>query len=222
MSSRQRLPGSAIALIAGAFTFGAAEADASAGNLFLYSPVGPGQGESVFGVGGRVYLFIPTFDLHYVRGLTDYLDLYFDLNSLVVINQVDLGLRARLVGDASSRFSMALKAAANPTFLFLKFRDAEPVSFAATPGIVFGFGGPTTQFTVGFDLPIYFGSAGFAAGESGAPPGSKVQLVGRPNIGVEWRVGDSANMYIQASSLIGFSDSVSDFVGPIVGIGAAG
>ncbi|MBI2377143.1 MAG: hypothetical protein HYV07_24290 [Deltaproteobacteria bacterium] len=201
------------------------EGGASGTRLFLFSPVGPGQGNGVIGMGGKVFLFLPTYDLHYVRGLLDQLDLYFDLNTLVVINAVDLGLRVRAVGDADAGFALGIKAGVSPLFAFLSLGDAGTagaVSFAATPGLVVSFGGRSTQFTLGFDLPIYFGSAGFVAGGEASSTGtsSDITLVGRPAASIEWLVGSTTNMYIQASGLISFA-SVGGFFGPIVAIGAA-
>src|SRR5262245_53670433 len=62
-------------------------------SYFIVSPFGPGEGFGTIGMGGRVYLIIPTYDLNYVRGLTDEFDFVLNINTLGVITFADIGLR---------------------------------------------------------------------------------------------------------------------------------
>lgn len=192
---------------------------------FTFSAVGPGQGNGTIAMGGRVYLIIPTYDLHYIRGLTDRLDFVFDLATLGIISEAGLSLRFRLLGDLGSGFALGVKAGVTPAFVFVAAASnaAGGVAFAATPGLVASFGSRTTQFSLALDAPIYFGAAAFATGDgdsgTGASSGTTVTL--RPAATIEFPVSDTTNMYVQASGLVFTESEASGFFGPILAVGAS-
>ncbi len=192
-------------------------------SLFIFSAIGPGQGHGTIGMGGRVYLFVPTYDLHYVRGLTNSLDFFFSLNSLAIINLADIGLRFRLFGDPDSGFSFALKGSATPFVFFIGVggTGAAATAIGATPGALVSFGGRSVQFTFSFDVPIFFGGAFIASGSGSSSSGSNFQVteVFRPAATIEFPASvNSTNMYVQAAAYISNS---GQFFGPILAVGAA-
>ncbi|MCK6545210.1 hypothetical protein L6R52_05025 [Myxococcota bacterium] len=191
---------------------------------FVFSAIGPGAGNGTIAMGGRVYLILPTYDLHYIRGLTDRLDFVFDLSTLGVISEAGLSLRFRLLGEQDSGFALGVKAGVTPLFAFIAAADnaAGGVAFAATPGLVASFGSRTTQFSLGLDAPIYFGAAAFATGDdsgSGSTSGTTVTL--RPAATIEFPVSATTNMYVQASGIVFTESEASGFFGPILAVGAA-
>lgn len=193
-------------------------------SYFLFSPIGPGAGNGTIGMGGRVYLVIPTYDLNYVRGIGDAFDFVLNLNSLGVISIADIGVRFRLVGEPDSGFSMALKAAGTPVVFFIAVGGdtAGGFFFGLTPGVAFGFGSRSTQFTIGFDVPIFLGSAGFVTGDgdSRTESSSGVATVLRPSATIEFGVSEGLNMYVQASAYVA-TEGEGGFIGPILAVGAA-
>lgn len=195
-----------------------------AGHRFVFSAVGPGEGHGAVGLGGRVFLILPTFDINYARGITDNLDVILNASTLGIITLADVGIRYRFVGGADSGFSMAVKAAATPFLFFVAVADgaAGSVAFAATPGLVASFGGETVQFSLGVDVPMLLaGATAIAGGGSGATSsGTGFEPIVRPSATIEFPVSDTTNMYIQASAYV--APQLDGFVmGPIMAVGAS-
>ena len=191
-------------------------------DLFVFSANGPGAGRGAIGMGGRVFIFLPLYDVNYARGFTDDLDLVVNISTLGIITFADLGMRLRLLGSSDAGFALALKAVASPTIFLISFGEgaAGAVAFGATPGVVASFGSPRTQFSLGLDVPIFFGAAGFATvgGEGGTASGGDVTTTLRPSATIEFGVSPTVNMYIQAQGYIPID--VTGFVGPFLAVGA--
>jgi hypothetical protein len=191
-------------------------------NMFVFSANGPGAGKGAIGMGGRVYLIVPTFDLNYVRGFSDNFDFVLNLSTLGVITFSDVGVRFKLAGSRESGFALALKAAATPVFYFLSVGSGTSggVAFGATPGIVASFGGQTTQFSLGFDFPMFFGAAAFATGDGNSSSASTGDFTPtlRPSATIEFPVGDTTGMYVQAQGIIPLEDG--GVLAPIIAVGA--
>jgi hypothetical protein len=193
---------------------------------FVYSAVGPGAGHGAISMGGRVFLIVPTFDLNYARGITDEFNLLFNLSTLGIISLMDLGVRYRLLGNLDSGFSLALKGAVTAAVLFVAAGSnaAGGGIFGATPGIVASFGGRRTQFSIGADVPIVFaGGTFFTGGNAGGSAGTTDTIVLlRPTATLEFPVGETTNMYVQAQfySVLAPSNANTTFVGPIFAVGA--
>jgi hypothetical protein len=139
----------------------AAEAPAQAETRpFLFSAVGPSAGQTNIGLGARFFLFIPTFDLHVVHGLTDFLHFELRGSTLGVVNFLDAGVRMRLLGGENA--SLGLRANGSLVAFGFSVGDsgASGVAGGVTPGAFFSFGSSKVQLTLGADLPVFFGGAG--------------------------------------------------------------
>lgn len=200
-------------------------AEAQQQSKFVYSPVGPGAGHGTISMGGRVFLFVPTFDLNYVRGITDNFDFVLNLSTLGVLNLADIGVRMRLVGTPDSGFSLGLKAA--PTIVASFFAAAGEASggfvFGLTPGVVLGFGSRATQFSLAAEFPMVLAGAGFVTGGGGGGSASGTDFVPflRPAATIEFPVGETTNMYVQAQAYVALKSVDTGFIGPIIALGAA-
>jgi hypothetical protein len=208
----------------------ASAANAEPAERFIYSGIGPGVGEGVISLGGRAfvlptaeYIPIPTFEINYVRGLGQALDFELHISTLGLITFADLGARIRLLGD--ERASLALRADATGILIAVAGNNGGVAGGAggATPGLIFSFGNRSTQFVLGCDTPMYFGAAVLATnsnnGTSGGS-GSGVSFNLRPSATLEFPVGQSTNMYVQAAVWIIRPDA-SATVMPTLAIGAA-
>jgi hypothetical protein len=199
----------------------AAEAPAQAETRpFLFSAVGPSAGQTNIGLGARFFLFIPTFDLHVVHGLTDFLHFELRGSTLGVVNFLDAGVRMRLLGGENA--SLGLRANGSLVAFGFSVGDsgASGVAGGVTPGAFFSFGSSKVQLTLGADLPVFFGGAGVINGTSGSTSGTSVAL--RPAVGVEFPVGDSTNLYIQGQYYIANLTGGSTLgFGPLISVGAS-
>ncbi|MFO0722559.1 MAG: hypothetical protein U1E65_02170 [Myxococcota bacterium] len=211
------------ALLLGALALPAAAEDSS----YVFSPVGPGAGHGAIGLGGKLhmvvptsYIPVPTFDLNYVRGFTENLDLRFTLDSLIVANYADLGLRLHF---GSPEFSFGINAGLTTIFMVIGGKDGggAAVAVAGTPGAFIGFGSRSVQVSVGADVPMFFATGAIAnlGGSSNSAGLSGFALTVRPSIAVEFPVSGSTNLYIQGSAMI--IPDASFAVGPMLAVGAA-
>ncbi len=194
---------------------------------FIFSPVGPGAGHGAIGLGGKVhmvvpelYVPIPFFDFHYVRSFTENFDLRLSLNTLLVANYGDLGVRLHFGGP---EFSFGLNASLTTFFVVFGGKDGGGglASFAATPGAFVGFGSPTFQFSIGADVPLFFAAGAFAniGGDSAGTGLTGFKAMVRPSAAIEFPVSASTNLYIQGSAMI--IPDVKFIVGPMLAIGAS-
>ena len=191
-------------------------------NIFVFSANGPGEGKGAIGMGGQFIIIIPTFDINYLRGFTDDLDLTFNMSTLGIISIADLGARYRLFGSTDSGFAVGVKGAVTvlPIFIAAGGSAAGAIGFAATPGITVSFGGKRTQFSLVADFPLWLaGAVGGASGgvsDGGTTSGFEPSM--RPGLVIEFPVGDTTNMYVKASGIIPLS--AGTFFGPLIGVGA--
>jgi hypothetical protein len=218
-----------IKLFALTLLFVSRSAMAEPSERFIYSGMGPGVGEGVISLGGRAfvvpsaeYVPIPTFEINYVRGLTSALDFELHVSTLGIITFADLGARFRLLGD--ERASLALRADATGLLIAVAGSNGGVAGGAGgvTPGVIFSFGNRSTQFVLGCDAPMYFGAAAFVSNNNndttgGSGTGLSFNL--RPSATLEFPVGQSTNMYVQAAVWILRPDNPE--VMPMLGIGAA-
>lgn len=194
---------------------------------YIFSPVGPGAGHGAIGLGGKVhmvvpelYVPIPTFDLQYVRSFTPNFDLKLSLDTLLVANYGDLGVRLHFGGP---EFSVGLSASFTTMFVVFggKGGGGATASFAATPGAYLGFGSPGFQFSIGADVPLFFAAGAIAniGGDSASGGLTGFSPMIRPSIAIEFPVSASTNLYLQGSAMI--IPDAKFVVGPMLAIGAA-
>jgi len=193
---------------------------------FIFSPVGPGAGHGAIGLGGKVhmvvpelYVPIPFFDFHYVRSFTENFDLRLSLNTLLVANYGDLGVRLHFGTPA---FSFGLTASLTTVVVVFGGKDSggAAASFAATPGAFVGFGSHSFQFSIGADVPMFFAAGAIAnIGSSGSAGLTGFSPTVRPSIAIEFPVSASTNLYIQGSAMI--IPDAKFIVGPMLAIGAS-
>jgi hypothetical protein len=202
----------------------AAEAPAQAETRpFLFSAAGPSAGQTNIGLGARFFLFIPTFDLHVVHGLTDFLHFELRGSTLGVVNFLDAGVRMRLLGGDAA--SLGLRANGSLVAFGFSAGDASTAGVAGgvTPGAFFSFGSSKVQLTLGADLPIFFGGAAVVSGGNSiaSGSGSGASLAVRPAVGIEFPVGAGTNLYIQGQFyIVDLTESPKPF-GPLISVGAS-
>jgi hypothetical protein len=193
---------------------------------FIYSGMGPGAGEGVISLGGRgfivpaaTYIPLPTFELNYVRGLSSAFDLELHVSTLGLLTFADFGTRFRILGD--ERASLALRADLTGLLLAVANNNGSGAAGAGgvTPGVIFSFGSRSTQFVLGCDAPMILGAAlASSNGQGGSASGFGWGL--RPSATLEFPVGLSTNMYVQAAVWIMRPD-VDAQVMPTLAVGAA-
>lgn len=124
-----------------------------------------------------------------------------------------------MLGD--ERFSLALRADASAVLAAVVSAGASAAGGAGgvTPGVIVSFGSSRTQFSLGCDVPMFFGGAVIGKGGSAATSGFGYTI--RPAATIEFAVGESTNMYIQGQVWIQPESRGSPYVLPTIAIGAA-
>jgi hypothetical protein len=181
---------------------------------FLYSGMGPGSGNTVFGIGGRAFVLVPMVDVQVVHGLTDAFDLEVRAASVGLLNQLDGGARFRLIGNESISASVRADASAI-AYAFNVGKTGAGVIAAVTPGVVFSFGGSSAQLTLGLDVPLFF------AGVQRLPDASLGDVLLprlRPNIAAEFAVDRSIGLFAQAQLLVSNKGTITF---PTIAVGIA-
>lgn len=161
-------------------------------NVFIYSGLGPGAGETAIGVGGRLLVVVPMLDLHVVHGFTDRLDLEARLSTIGILNVADLGLRYRLFGD--EELSLAVRANAHGVGVFAFV--AGGASVGAAGGFTLAFGDEDWQLSITEDIPVHF----FQAVDAGEveETGNFKAVVSRTTLAFETLVARRTSLYVTA------------------------
>ena len=155
----------------------------------VLSAQGPGAGEFGISIGASYSDLRPFVDFRYVHGLGDPVSFELELQTYLLQNHMDVGLRFHLVrGDY---FSFALRARIHEEH-YLEGDDL--VLLSASPGILVSFGGQRMQFTIGTDADIFF----FTALEGFESRFEYVAYGFRPHIGFELALTDSMNILAEA------------------------
>lgn len=187
---------------------------------FVFSSIGPGDGHTAIGLGVQIMLILPTVDFRLAHGLSEHFDLVANVNTLGILTVGDVGVRAHWGAPA---FSLGVKAAANTMLIFLGNAGSGGV-IGAGPGVFLSTGGASTQLTLGVDVPMYFAGAAEIQFEdnsraSGAGVGFSYLL--KPTLAVEFKVGDSTNLYIALGGLVDPNFDAELPILPTLSIGAA-
>ncbi len=188
---------------------------------WLFSNIGPGPGEDIIGMGGRVYIIVPSYDVHWLRGLTDKLDFRLDLASLGLISVFDFGLRYRVFGNET--FSFGLYGGLKSLLVLLLVLDSSSVggAIAMKPAANFSFGGESIQVSAELAVPVAFLAGGI---NSGSRNESAVGLFPgvEPSVSIEFSISEIRTMYIKVAGLY-FADGVTGGLTlvPIASLGAA-
>ncbi len=186
---------------------------------FMHSNMGPGAGNGTISMGGRIYLILPTFDMGYKYGILDNLDFELHLSTLGILNMLETGVQARLMGDAGFSLGVRGDLAIQAVFLAVGDGAAGGVGFGFVPGVIASFGGQRFQLTLAADFPLSFaGAASVSGGGSGAATGFGASL--RPSVTAEFGVGVETSMYIQLQALMALTGGSGVFA-PIIALGAS-
>lgn len=186
---------------------------------YMYSNMGPGAGHGTISMGGRIYLILPTFDFGYKYGILDNLDFELHLSTLGILNMLETGVQARLLGDSGFSLGVRGDLAIQAVFLAVGDGAAGGVGFGLVPGLIASFGGESFQLTVAADFPLSLaGAASVSGGGSAASSGFGATL--RPSVTAEFGVGVETTMYIQVQALVALSGGSGVFA-PIIALGAS-
>jgi hypothetical protein len=178
----------------------------------VLSAQGPGAGEFGISIGAAYSDLRPFIDFRYVHGLGDPVSFELELQTYVLQNHMDVGLRFHLVrGDY---FSFALRARVHEEH-FLEGDDLFLLS--ASPGILMSFGGQRMQFTIGTDADIFL----FTALEGFDPSFDFIAFGFRPHIGFEFALTDSMNILAEARIQTFKIEGFDPIIEPGVSIGLA-
>lgn len=171
------------------------------GGTWLFSAAGPGKA-ATFGLAARLVLFVPMADFVFRGGITDFYSIRLRGSSVGILNLADLDNEVRLF--QSGGWSTSLVAGGSLSAIF--GLGTEAVYFGPKPGVRFSFGGPRVQVTAGLDVPLYvfsslatsqvqtdFGTTSAGGGQTG------LWVALRPEVGVEFPVGKTVHMYVQAT-----------------------
>lgn len=177
------------------------------GHPFAYSARGSGAGHGAVGVGGGLMFntggALPalTFGLSYT--LSDPVDLYLVADvgfatsgGFGVLGLVQPGLLFRLTPPSSS-LHFGLKV--GPEAVAVGTSRGGFSLFGATPGLVIGGGSDKIQFSLGADVPFFFG----IAGSFGSGSGLVVAI--RPYAVLEGAVAESLNVFVRGYALVALS-----------------
>ncbi len=185
---------------------------------FIHSNMGPGAGNGTISMGGRIYFIVPTFDLGYKYGILDNLDFELHLSTLGILNMLETGVQARLMGDSGFSLGVRGDIAIQAVFLAVGDGAAGGVGFGLVPGVIASFGSDSFQLTLAADFPLSLaGAASVSGAGSGAATGFGATL--RPSVTAEFGVGVETTMYVQFQALVALTGS--GVFAPIIAIGAS-
>jgi hypothetical protein len=164
------------------------------------------QGQSSFGLAGRLIYFLPMLDISYRYGLAD--PVAFDLRAATVafFNYGSVGLSYRLAGDEKvslhGRTAFDVEALF-PSILFdasgLGAFGFDLVSLSPTPGLGISFGNRKYQVSLGTDVRLIVFSAFFGSDEDGLnSSGTGLSVAVRPRASAEFRLGRSKSLFLEA------------------------
>lgn len=193
------------------------------GHPFAYAGRGSGVGHGAVGVGAGLMFnsggALPALSLGFSYTLSEPVDLYLVTDvgfatsgGFGVLALVQPGLLFRFLGPPSSSWYAGLKL--GPEAVAVATSRGGFSLFGAAPGAVLGVGSETLQFSLGADVPLYFGIAGSFG------TGSGLAVAVRPYAVLEGAVADSLNVFVRGYALVALTGGGGLILaGAAVGIG---
>ncbi|MCC7385573.1 MAG: hypothetical protein IT384_27235 [Deltaproteobacteria bacterium] len=181
---------------------------------FAYSANGPGSGHGASAIGMGVLvsrrLAFPALTVQYTHGLGEIVDFFIAADLGISTEEFGLlffinpGVAVRVTGQRSSELGLALRA--SPEVVVLVGSGGGGAIFGATPGLVLSTGSPKLQFSLGVDVPMYFGAiASFGGHASGGTGGFAAAL--RPYLALEAAVSPDIGLFLKVAPLFFVSGS---------------